>query len=232
MRITLTILLAGAAGLLLMNGNRLAQAFGFQLHRNPFINALAQYQLLALLVAFTVLISALLIQPHSKHLLSIGNLSAPAVKEKWLGINGTSTWLSNSMSLLLFISVATGIFMFLGLKYSNSLNNFQWWFMPYVLLFSFTNAFAEEIIFRFGIISALEGQYSKLAILLVSGIMFGLPHYFGNPSGAIGVVMAGILGYVLCKATLETKGLAVAVGIHFVQDVIIFSAVMMMNMKS
>jgi uncharacterized protein len=232
MRLTLTILATAAAALLLMNGNSLVSKLGLQLHPNAFINALGKYQLLALALAAAVLISTLLVEPKSKGLLSIGNLSEVAVKEKWLGINGTTTWLSNGLWLLLFISMATGIFMFLGLKYSNSLNNFQWWFMPYVLLFSFTNAFAEEIIFRFGIISALEGHASKLSILLISGILFGLPHYFGNPGGPIGIVMAGILGYVLCKATLETKGLAVAVGIHFVQDVIIFTAVMMMNVKA
>lgn len=44
--------------------------------------------------------------------------------------------------------------------------------------------------------------------------------------------MAGVLGYVLCKATLETTGLGIAWVIHFVQDVIIFTALFMMNVKS
>ena len=68
-------------------------------------------------------------------------------------------------------------------------------------------------------------------IQIISAVLFGLPHYFGNPSGFIGVVMAGVLGYVLCKATIETKGITIAWIIHFVQDVIIFTALMMINIK-
>jgi membrane protease YdiL (CAAX protease family) len=59
--------------------------------------------------------------------------------------------------------------------------------------------------------------------------MFGLPHYNGFPSGAIGIIMAGVLGYVLAKASYETKGLGIALGIHIVQDIIIFTGIFMMK---
>ncbi|TAE80973.1 MAG: CPBP family intramembrane metalloprotease, partial [Bacteroidetes bacterium] len=72
---------------------------------------------------------------------------------------------------------------------------------------------------------------SKTTVLLLSAILFGLPHYAGFPNGPIGVVMAGVLGYILSKATYETQGIGIAWVIHFLQDVIIFTALFMMNSK-
>jgi uncharacterized protein len=231
MRLFITTAIVGMAAILLISGGTLVQKINLKLYHNAFIDNLAKYQIFALIVGIVTASSFLLINPQSKQFLSIGALTTIAEKEKWLGINGKSSWFNNGLQLLLFISIATGIFMFLGVKYTNSLHNFQWWFIPFVLLFSLTNSFAEEMIFRFGIISGLDNYYSKFTILFTSAILFGVPHYFGNPSGIIGVIMSGLLGYILCKATVETKGISIAWLIHFVQDVIIFTAIMMMSIK-
>ncbi|TAF35803.1 MAG: CPBP family intramembrane metalloprotease [Cytophagales bacterium] len=228
--LTTTVLVSLAAVLLVLSGNFIHKV-DFQIHQNPFVNGLAKYQLFAVLIGMIAVIFILITRPESQALLSIGELSTIATKEKWLGINGKSTWLNNGLQLLIGISLATGIFMFLGVNYTNSLNNFHWWFMPYVLLFSLTNSFTEEMIFRFAVIAGLENYCSKFIILIISAVIFGLPHYFGNPSGIIGVIMSGALGYILCKATIETKGISIAWIIHFVQDIIIFTAIMMMNTK-
>ena len=95
----------------------------------------------------------------------------------------------------------------------------------------FFNSLTEELIFRFGIVGSLFNHYPKLTVLIISAILFGLPHYFGWPSGFVGILMSGVLGYILCKATIETKGLSIAWSIHFVQDIIIFTALFMMNVK-
>ncbi len=231
MRIFVTCAIVIIAATLLVSSGAVIDKIELQLHHNTFINGLAKYQLYALMVGLVTMALFLLINPESKQLLGLGKLSTIAAKERWLGVNGKTTWLKNGLQLLLFISMATGVFMFLGVKYTNSLNNFQWWFVPLVLLFSLTNSFTEEIIFRYGIIAGLDKQYAKLVILIVSAVLFGLPHYFGNPSGVTGVVMSGVLGYILCKATIETKGISMSWFIHFVQDVIIFTAMMMMNIK-
>lgn len=231
MRLLTIIILVSIAAAILISSNNFINKIDFQIHQNTFINGLAKYQLLAIIVGLIAVVLVFLIKPQSKTLLSVGELNTIATKEKWLGINGKTTWLKNGIQLLLFISIATGIFMFLGVKYTDSLGNFHWCFVPYVLLFSLTNSFAEEIIFRVGIIASLENHYSKLTICLISAILFGLPHFFGNPGGAIGVIMSGVLGYILCKATIETRGISIAWTIHFFQDVIIFLAIMMMNVK-
>jgi len=109
--------------------------------------------------------------------------------------------------------------MFMAVKYSNSIENFRWSFVPLVLMIALSNSFSEEIIYRFAINGNLISAVSKLHVLVISAILFGLPHYAGWPNGFIGVVMAGILGYILSKATYETQGIGIAWAIHFVQDI-------------
>lgn len=229
MKMFYTLLIVGIATVLLVTAATFANHISLQIHPDNFVNGLAKYQTFALLVGILTTTVVLILNPESKQFLNIGQLNTIAEKEKWLGINGKSSWTVNGLQLLFFISFATGIFMFLAVKYTNSLDNFQWGFIPLVLLFSLTNALTEELIFRFGIVGGLFNHYPKLTILVVSAILFGLPHYWGNPGGVIGVGMSGVLGYILCKATIETKGLSIALTIHFVQDIIIFTALFMMN---
>lgn len=231
MKMFYTLLIVGIAMVSLVTAGSYLNQFNLQIHSDSFINGLTTYQIFALLVAILTTVTVLILNPRSKEFLSIGQLSTIAEKEKWLGINGRSSWRINGLQLLFFVSIATGIFMFLGVQYTGSLDNFQWRFIPLVLLFSFVNALTEELIFRFGIVGGLFNQYSKTTILILSAILFGLPHYFGNPSGVTGVFMSGVLGYILCKATIETKGIGVALTIHFVLDVIIFTALFMMNVE-
>lgn len=231
MKMFYTLLIVVIATVLLLTAGTFINEITLQIHPNSFVNGLAKYQFFALTVGILTTIAILILNPESRQFLNIGQLYNIAEKEKWLGINGKSSWIVNGLQLLLFVSIATGTFMFLAVKYTNSIDNFQWSFIPLVLLFSLTNSFTEEIVFRFGIVGGLFRYYPKLTILIMSAILFGLPHYFGNPSGFIGVLMSGVLGYILCKATIETKGISIAWTIHFVQDIIIFTALLMMNVK-
>jgi hypothetical protein len=58
--------------------------------------------------------------------------------------------------------------------------------------------------------------------MMMSAVYFGLAHYYGIPSGAIGVVMVGFLGWLPCRSVLDTKGVAGAFAMQFVQDIWIF----------
>lgn len=226
------LLIVGGAAVLMLTAQGWLPRLGMQLHEVSFIDRIAQYQIFAFGLALAVAGLTLWLNPASKVLLRTGDLSVVAVKESWLGINGHSSWRANATSLLLIISLATAIFMGLALKQGGHLSNFQWSFLPLILLFSLSNSLSEELIFRFGVAGTLLHHAPKLLILLLSAALFGLPHYAGWPNGPVGVLMAGVLGYVLGKATLETTGLGIAWVIHFVQDVIIFTALFMMNVKS
>lgn len=231
MRLTYTLLIVVLATAALLTAGKVLSEIPFVFHPNNFIDGLIKFQAFALTLGLIVLIAVSKFFSESKALLAIGNLKNIAAKEPWLGINGHTTWTKNAFQLLFFISTGTAVFMLLGVKYTNSLGNFNWWFVPFVLLFSITNSFAEEVIFRYTVVGMLNNNHPKMFIQITSAVLFGLPHYFGNPSGIIGVVMAGVLGYVLCKATIETKGVAIAWVIHFVQNIIIFTALLMINIK-
>jgi hypothetical protein len=226
-----TLVIVGIATTMLVSAKTFTNQISLPIHPNSFVNEMAKYELYAILVGVLTTFAILLINPESKQLIGIGSINNIAVREKWLGINGKSSWWVTGSQLMFFISLATGTFMWLALKHTGSLNYFQCGFIPWILIFSFTNSLAEELIYRFGVVGGLSNHYHQRIITTISAILFGLPHYYGFPSGMIGVVMAGLLGYILCKASLETKGILVAWLIHFVQDIIIFSAIMMMNAK-
>ncbi len=223
------IILVGTASMLLVSANSFLSAVPLALHENAFVNSLMKYQIFALALALIVSGITLLFRPESKGLLRLGELWRNAEKESWLGISGVTTWKRNAAQLLVFISLATGIFMGFAVVGADASGNMRLWFIPWILLFSCVNALSEELIFRFAVLGTLTSFVPKIAILLVSAVMFGLPHYNGFPSGAIGIIMAGVLGYVLSKASYETSGLGIALGIHIVQDIIIFTGIFMMK---
>lgn len=231
MRLIITLIVLSGSVICLSNGVKILNKVTGSLHKISFIDSMIKFQLFALVIGLHTMGYFFLKYPDTRYFLSFGELKMPAMRERWLGVSGNTSWLITGIQFLLFISLATGLFMFMGLKYSGSLHNFHTWFIPYIILFSITNSFIEEIIFRYGVVAGLGHSYGNTLIMIVSAILFGLPHYFGNPGGVMGAMMSGLLGYILCKATLETKGLAIAWAIHFVQDLIIFSALMMMNIK-
>ena len=85
------------------------------------------------------------------------------------------------------------------------------------------NAFSEEMAYHAALLAPLYNAVGHSHALLLSAALFGLWHYYGVPYGVIGMIMAGILGWLLGKSMLETKGLFWAWFIHFWQDVAIFS---------
>jgi len=102
------------------------------------------------------------------------------------------------------------------------INGKFWKLLPLVLLFAATNAWSEEIISRFVIVAGLHGKLSSPVICWISALIFGVPHFFGTPSGIFGAMMAGLMGWLLAKSMIETKALGWALSIHFLQDVVIF----------
>lgn len=221
--------LVGTAITLLVSANTFLSALPIVFHENTFVNTIIRYQLFALALALAASGITILFRPESKNLLRFGDASKIAEQEIWLGINGATSWKRNAAQLLVVISLATGIFMALAVWQSGAAHHFQWWFLPWILLFSCANALSEELIFRFVVNGSLATIVPKIAVLLISAVLFGLPHYNGFPNGVIGVIMAGVLGYVLSKATYETGGLGIALVIHIMQDCIIFTAMFMMK---
>lgn len=198
-------------------------------HPNDLINTFFKYQMAAIMLAISLALITVFLYPESRQYLKLGAFHLPAEKLGWMGISGQSTWSREWPKLLLWISLPTCIFMFLGVWHSQSLHAFRWTFIPWVLLFSFTNALSEELIFRFVLLPVKDIVPTVKLLCFISAITFGVPHFWGNPGGAVGVVMSAVLGFLLMKMTVETKGLLAPWLLHFVQDVIIFTAIFMMS---
>lgn len=102
--------------------------------------------------------------------------------------------------------------------------------LPFILLLAAMNAFTEESITRLSVVTALDGLTKRPTIYLISALIFGSVHFFGVPGGALGVIMAGFLGWLLARSVVETEGIAWAWFIHFLQDVIIFGGLFIVAM--
>ncbi|TME89850.1 MAG: CPBP family intramembrane metalloprotease [Chloroflexi bacterium] len=86
---------------------------------------------------------------------------------------------------------------------------------------------AGRIPLRMVLLARLAPVVGTGQALLVTSTLFGIGHWFGHPSGASGVLMAGFAGYVWGRSVLDTRGFFCAWLSHGIQDVVIFLLVMM-----
>lgn len=85
------------------------------------------------------------------------------------------------------------------------------------------NAFSEEFVFRAAPATDLLETVGKRQTLLLLAAFFGLSHYYGSPGGPIGVLLTGAFAWIAGKSILETRGIGIALLIHFVADLIVIS---------
>jgi uncharacterized protein len=192
------------------------------------INKHIAYQAITLLGTFLFL---LLLKVVKKEVFSSyfrkGDTAAFVIPVPQVGIipKAHENWSHIGKSFSVVISIVTAIVLYLQVVKQGSFAFEKiMYVLPFSLLFALSNSFVEECITRLGVVIALDGLASAKTTQLVSALIFGLAHYFGNPGGPIGVLVAGFLGWLLAKSLLETKGLFWAWAIHFLQDIIILTA--------
>lgn len=216
------VLFATATIFLLAN---IAKHSKFINYKTDYINFQTVYQISLLIFSLCVLLLLYMMdQANFEHFIQIGDISAPAQRVDLLGIPEGENWLSLGMSLTFVITLVTSIVIYLQFKLSKMDIIIVFPYIKWVVFFSLTNSFAEEVIYRAGVIIPLYGKIDNTHIYLLSAILFGIPHYKGLPSGITGVFMAALLGYLLAKSVVETHGFFWAWSIHFLQDVVIIAA--------
>ena len=188
-------------------------------HKN--LNRLLSFQILGLSFSTLYLFLGLYFRPEARVYLAWGETKREVRGLAYLGIRDGQTWARAIGETSIAISLATGLFMYFSFEVLD-FSGFAG-FLPFILFLSAANAWNEELLVRWGCMAYLGDRVSPRFLAVVSGIIFGLPHYWGYPSGWLGVAMAGFLGWFLAKASLETRGLGLAWALHFVQDLIIFS---------
>lgn len=160
-----------------------------------------------------------------------GDISAKIIPEPIVGITPkpTENWFHFGRNFSILISVVTAVVIYFQVIGENkiSINNVLT-VLPFSIVFALSNSFVEESLTRLGVVVVLKDKLKDNTIPLISALIFGMVHYWGSPGGFVGVLVAGFLGWLLAKSILETKGIFWAWLIHFMQDVIIFSALLTM----
>jgi membrane protease YdiL (CAAX protease family) len=135
------------------------------------------------------------------------------------------------VGVVLGVLIASLTFLFVYLKtrphgrYSAALFGYA----PWVFLFAASNSLSEEVIYRLGIVAPLLEHLPVPVVLLLSAAVFGLLHYRGTPNGLFGAALAAVLGWILAKSMVETAGIFWAWSVHFLQDLVIFPALIILS---
>lgn len=151
-----------------------------------------------------------------------GNLAAPAGPIPFLGLRKPIPWTVLGPALLAVFGVALPLFLFLTIRPDFAAAGVILGFLPWILLVALLNAANEEFQFRNVLLAHLRNAVSPAESTLMTAVLFGLGHYYGQPSGPIGVVMAGFAGWIWARSMIETRGFGWALLMHIVQDVVIF----------
>jgi membrane protease YdiL (CAAX protease family) len=214
---------------LLLSGG-LPKKMGLAISSNSYINLQISYQIILLFITgLSILVTFLINRENFMTYFSLGQITIPGNELHLFGIKRGDSWLKTGLSLCVVITSVTAIFMYFQLKKVDVNWSILQSGVIWILLFSVTNSFGEEMIFRLGLVSPLTGLLSPTTIFFISAIIFGLAHVNGMPSGIIGITLAAILGFVLAKSVFETQGFFWAWMIHFLQDVVIIGSLYLIN---
>ncbi|HWQ45835.1 MAG TPA: CPBP family intramembrane glutamic endopeptidase, partial [Longilinea sp.] len=188
-----------------------------------FTQSMLSTQLLRLGVAVVMVGVLLVLFKKPKNIFFVrGDLQAVAQPIPLL-MDKPNSWKKLGWILAVCITGGTLVFLFLGGLPTNIPITSILALFPFVLLFAAINAFAEEMNYRAGLLAALEEPLGGKQALLITALFFGIGHFYGVPYGIVGVIMASLLGWLLGKSMLETRGFCWAWFIHFLQDVAIFT---------
>lgn len=161
-----------------------------------------------------------------------GNLSSKSDEIKWLGIKKDSiSWGKLSIISSILISFGTILLVIVtvtGSSVNLNMNNLAKYF-PIAVIFALINSLCEGIVFRSALLGSLKNTLTKSQSIYIAALIFGIGHYYGAPSGILGVAMSGFLGWYMLRSMFETEGFVTSWIIHFMQDLVIFSTILLMS---
>jgi membrane protease YdiL (CAAX protease family) len=154
--------------------------------------------------------------------LRVGQLNAPVKPERILWFRSPLRWWHLGPLIMLVFAMAMIAFLFSNLRPNFWQLTLHWQLLPWAIATAALNAANEEFQFRCVPLAHLRNVLPLSEGVWLTAVFFGLAHYFGQPSGCLGVTMATIAGFIWAKSMVETRGTGWAFGIHFVQDLVIF----------
>jgi len=179
-----------------------------------------------------ILIMLYLNKSFKASFLVLGDLKVKAKRIEWLGIpNDRIEWGKLAIISGILITLGTILFTVIsvtGLNKGIDLNNL-WANIGFILIFALANSFMEGIMYRNAVLSSLVKYLNNEQSAILAGTLFGVAHYYGVPGSVIGMVVSSILGWYMCRSMLETKGFASSWIIHFMQDTVVFSTLVLLG---
>ncbi len=145
-----------------------------------------------------------------------GNLAAPAQP---FGVS----WMWLAPAFMLVFGLVLSGYLYLTVHPNFSVSERIIRTLPWSIAVATLNAASEEFQFRSVLLAHLRSVFPPAEMALLTAVFFGLGHYYGQPSGLLGVLMAGFAGWIWARSMIETRGGVWAFLIHFVQDIVIFA---------
>ena len=199
----------------------LSQASDIKNNVNLYLSQQLKYQFIFLAVAVFVVWCS---YKMSGSFFGIGNLRAEFNTYGYLPKFQSFNWLSVALLLVFSFLVATYYMVAESLSNVSSWRVFLRKYGVWVFILASLNSLSEELIYRGALITVMEGNFSHWFIAIMSGIVFLLAHIKGQVKGLFVLFGSGFVGWCLAYVVLQTQGLFWAWLIHFVQDIVIFSA--------
>ena len=165
--------------------------------------------------------------------IEVGNLKAPVAGRSAPTRKRPLTWLV--FGPLMAVLLGSLFFVFLNSQFPGAASSYRSVLplLPLILLSAMLNAFGEEAMYRAAPLATIVSPVGAGQALWMTSVWFGLGHYYGGiPSGPIGFIQSGLLGLLLGKAMLDTRGMAWSWIIHVVLDTVIYTTIAMIAISS
>ena len=159
---------------------------------------------------------------HHELLLRVGEGRAPVKSEPFFRFRHPVSWTRFSLTLLLIFAVLLPPYLYWTLDPRIDYVRRLLLAIPWAVATSALNAANEEFQFRSVPLARLANVVSSREAYLAVAVVFGVGHYFGQPSGWGGVFLAVPAGWIWAKSMVETRGFGCAFVMHFVLDIVIF----------
>lgn len=152
-----------------------------------------------------------------------GNFAAPAEPIRFLGLRKPVPWTWFGPALLLVFALALCPFLYATVHPNLGASGRIIRFLPWMFAVAALNAASEEFQFRNLLLAHLRNIFRPGEAVLLTAAFFGFGHFYGQPSGLLGLLMAAFAGWIWGRSMIETKGFGWAFLTHMVQDMIIFA---------
>jgi membrane protease YdiL (CAAX protease family) len=152
-----------------------------------------------------------------------GNPAAPAQPIRFLGLRKPVPWTWLGPAFIIVFAVVLAPYLYLTVHPNFNVSERILRTFPWSLAVATLNAASEEFQFRSVLLAHLRNVFGPAENILLTAVFFGIGHYYGQPSGPLGVLMAGFAGWVWARSMVDTRGGVWAFLIHMAQDIVIFT---------